>query len=106
MDIKLIRNDGCHIWQTAEKELRAALQDINLPLDYEMIVVKEAEEAEKYKFYGSPQITVNGVDIDPKAKGASSFQVEGCRFFVWEGKMYEYPPKEMILSAINETKRV
>lgn len=109
MKIQLIRNEGCHIWQTAEKALKEALQKTNRPLDYEIVIVKNNEEAQKYRFFGSPQITINGVDIDPAAAKATQFQVEGCRFYIWEAegpegtrrkKMYEYPPIEMILQSI------
>ena len=100
MKIQIIRNEGCHIWQTAEKALKEALTEASLPKDYEIIVVKGNDQAQQYKFFGSPQITIDGVDIDPAAAKATQFQTEGCRFYVWQGKMYEYPPKEMILQTL------
>lgn len=99
MKIQLIRNEGCHIWQIAEKAQKETLTEASLPKDYEIIVVKGNNQAQQYKFFGSPQITVDGVDIDPQAKNATQFQTEGCRLYVWEEKMYEYPPKEMILKV-------
>jgi len=111
MDIKLIRNEGCHIWQTAEAALKEALQEAGLPAVYEIIVVKNDEEAKKYRFYGSPQITINGVDIDPASEKATQFQASGCRIYMWEAegpegtrgrKMYEYPPREMIIKALRK----
>lgn len=100
MNVVLLRNDGCHIWQTAEGELKKALTKLNLPPDYEVVVVGSDEDAQKYRFFGSPQITVDGVDIDPTAQKATQFQVQGCRFYIWKGKMYEYPPEELIFEAI------
>lgn len=109
MDIKLIRNEGCHIWQATELELKKALKEVGLPEEYEIIVVKDNEDAQKYRFFGSPQITIDGVDIDPNAAKATQFQTEGCRFYIWEAegpegtrrsKMYEYPPKELILQKL------
>ena len=111
MDIKLIRNEGCHIWQTAEGVLKEALKEANLPGEYEIIVVKNDEEAKSYRFFGSPQITIDGVDIDPSSEKATQFQASGCRIYMWEAeglegtrsrKMYEYPPKEMILEALRK----
>lgn len=102
MKIQLVRNDGCHIWQTAEKVLKEALSEAGLPADYEIVVVKNDEEAKKYGFFGSPQIIIDQKDIDSKAEKATRFQVEGCRFYLWEGKMYEYPPKEMILQTLKK----
>lgn len=100
MDIKLLRNEDCHIWQIAEKALKESLARAGKPEDYEVVVVKNNQDAEKYRFFGSPQITLDGVDIDPSAQKATQFQAHGCRFYMWEGKMYEYPPVEMILAVL------
>lgn len=100
MNVALLRNEDCHIWKTAEGVLKEALQKAGLSKDYEMVIVKNNEEAQKYKFFGSPQITIDGIDIDPSAAKATQFQVQGCRFYMWQGKMYEYPPTEMVLEAL------
>jgi len=100
MKIQLIRNEGCHIWQTAEKVLKEALTEAGLPDGYEVVVVKDDQDAQKYRFFGSPQITIDGVDMDTQAAKATAFKTEGCRVYVWEGKMYEYPPKEMLLQRL------
>jgi len=112
MKIQLVRNEDCHIWQTAEKVLKDALSEAKLPQDYEITVVKNDKEASKYKFFGSPQITIDGVDIDPMAAKAAQFQAKGCRLYMWQAespegtrrrKMFEYPPKEMILQALQKS---
>lgn len=106
MEIKLIHNKDCHIWQKAEEVLKEALAGSGLAPDYELVVVENDSEAEQYKFFGSPQITIDGVDIDPSTHSARSgqapqqFKVEGCRIYMWQGKMYEYPPKEMIVEKL------
>lgn len=104
MRVQLIRNEGCHIWQTAEKVLKEALKEAGLPQDYDIVVVNNDEEAEKYRFFGSPQINIDGRDIDPSAEKAQEFQTLGCRFYMWQGKMHEYPPKGMILEALKDGK--
>ncbi|MEK7182723.1 MAG: DUF2703 domain-containing protein [Patescibacteria group bacterium] len=100
MKIQLIRNEGCHIWQTTEKELAAALAQAGIPPEYEIVVVRNNEDATRYRFFGSPQITINGKDLDSTAEQFSNYQALGCRIYLWQGKMYEYPPKEMIIEAI------
>jgi len=111
MKIQLIHNKDCHVWQKAKKVLKEALKETNLPGKYEIVIIKNDEEAKKYRFYGSPQITINGKDIDPSSQKATQFQTEGCRFYMWEvegpdgtrrKKMYEYPPKEMIFQALKK----
>lgn len=104
MRIQLIRNDGCHIWQTAEAELRAALAEAGFQVEPEIVVVKNDEDAKKFRFFGSPQITINGHDLDPTAENFNQHQVLGCRIYIWNGKMYEYPPKEMIVEKLKSQK--
>lgn len=100
MKVVLLRNEDCHIWPTAEAALKEALTKAGFPPNYEVVVVKDKDEAQKYRFFGSPQVTIDGVDIDTGAAKATQFQVQGCRFYMWQGKMSEYPPVEMILSAL------
>lgn len=100
MRVVLVRNEGCHIWKVAEEELKKALKEAGLPIKYETVVVRNDREAGNYKFFGSPQITIDGVDIDPSALKATQFQAQGCRFYLWQGKMYEYPLAEAILDAL------
>lgn len=100
MENKLIRNKDCHIWQAAEVVLKEALSEVGLPSEYEIVVVENDEEAQKYKFFGSPQITIDGEDVDPAAAKATQFQITGCRIYMWQGKMYEYPPREMIIEKL------
>ena len=102
MKIKLIRNEGCHIWEKAEEVLKETLKDAGLSTKYNVVVVENNKDAEKFRFFGSPQITIDDKDIDPKAEKATQFQAEGCRIYVWNEKMYEYPPKELILQALSQ----
>ena len=105
MKIQLIRNDGCHIWETAEKVLKEVLSEAGLPADYEIVVIKNDKEAESYRFFGSPQILIDRKDIDPLASKVSDYHFQGCRFYLWEGKMYEHPPKAMILQVLQSTQQ-
>lgn len=100
MKVQLIRNEGCHIWEKAQEELELALREVGLPSEYEVIVVKNNEEAAKYRFFGSPQITLDGHDLDPSTYNFNQYQAFGCRIYTWQGKMYEYPPKEMIVEKL------
>ena len=102
MKIQLIRNKDCHIWQTAESVLKEALTETGLTPDYEIVVVNNDEQAARSRFFGSPQITIDGQDIDPNAQKVQNFQTLGCRMYMWQGKMYEYPPKEMIVDALKK----
>lgn len=101
MQIQLLHTKDCHAWQEAEKVLEEALQEAVLPVEYQVVLVTSEVQAEQLKFLGSPQITVDGIDVDPIAKNATRFSVQSCRPYLYHGKSYDYPPKEMILESLN-----
>ncbi len=40
-------------------------KDLGININLELVEIKTIEKAEKLKFYGSPTVLVEGVDIDP-----------------------------------------
>jgi len=102
MNIKLLHTNDCHIWKKALGVLEDALKENNLPVKYEVITVKNNDEAKKYKFLGSPTILVNDIDVDPTAINLRNYTLASCRAYVFKDKFYEYPPKELIISTLNE----
>lgn len=83
-------------------EIEAALSESGLPVNFRMTRVDTVTDAKHYKFAGSPAIHVDGEDIDPKAKEIKNFAVVACRPYWFGGKSYDWPPKAMIVSALNE----
>lgn len=98
--IRLLHTEGCHVYHQTFDELEKALKEKGLPVQFEVILITSEEEAEKYKFFGSPSIQVNEEDIDPKAKMVTKYGISACRPYFWKGKSYDYPPKEMIIEAL------
>lgn len=92
----------CHIWQKSQTVLEEALTDLNMDVTYEVLLVKSQEEAEKYKFGGSPTIQIDGVDVDPMAKNITKYTLSSCRNYVYKNKFFEFPPKEMIVAALGK----
>lgn len=78
------------------------MAEVGLSPSYEIKLVSSHKEANEKKFFGSPQITINGEDIDERAKELSNYQVEGCRFYLWQGKSWDFPPKEMIVEMLKK----
>lgn len=100
MQLRLLHTKDCHAWQKAEKVLEEALIEVGLPVEYQVVLVTTAGQAEQLHFLGSPQITIDEVDVDPLAKEAKSFSVKSCRPYIYQGKSYDFPPKELIVEAI------
>jgi len=100
MKIELLHTESCHIWQKALEVLEEMLKEMKIYEKVKVTIVKNDKEAAKYKFAGSPQIKINGKDIDPMASRIRTYTANSCRQYFYEGKIYEYPPKEMILKAL------
>jgi len=99
--------------ETALKEALEALQGtldaagFDVSLNYHL-VASEAD-AKKFKFLSSPTIRVNGRDIDTDIKenkcescGDICGEDIDCRVWVYKGKEYSIPPKELIINSILE----
>jgi len=94
MRIQLLRNNECHSWQKFLAELR------EIGVEPEVILIVDDNQAVEFKFAGSPQLLIDGKDVDPMAEKITNFHVSGCRVYLWKGKVYEYPPREMIEAAL------
>lgn len=90
--------------------LTPALNLAGFETEYQKIEMKTAELAERYEFFSSPTIRVNGQDICGFVKESSCgccSEISGtdvdCRVFEYNGGSYEVPPKEMLAKAILKT---
>src|SRR5664280_2017558 len=62
MRVQLLYFDGCPHWTLMEERLREALTLSDIPQTIEHCLVETPEEAEEYRFAGSPSILLNGRD--------------------------------------------
>lgn len=98
----LLHNRDCHVWEKFLKELEEWLRGKQIGGTVEVREVTSDEEARTLRFFGSPQLLVNGKDVDPMAKDMSNFHAIGCRLYFWDGKTYEQPPLPMVERALKE----
>lgn len=99
-EFTILHNAACNFWKFLKRDLEALVRDQNLDADIKEVLVKDDAEAARLKFSGSPQLLVNGRDIDPMADRITTFHVGGCRPVLFREKLHEYPPREMIAEAL------
>lgn len=104
MTIQLLHTVDCHAWKDALVILEQALKEAGQGVRFEVVLIETPQDAQKFKFLGSPTIMVNGIDVDPRARNVTSFAVAACRPYFYNGKSHDYPPKEMIIEALKETR--
>ena len=71
--------EGCPNSEKAMNMVRRFVAESELQIKYEEILVETQEDAEKYKFRGSPTILINGIDLEglPESKTPSL----SCRYY-------------------------
>ena len=92
--------EDCPSHPQAWKLLQEVVDEVGVGSEIEKIEVLTDEDAERYRFPGSPTIRVDGVDVDP-AGAAQMGTALTCRVYVLEDRRYSpVPSKEMIRRAL------
>lgn len=100
MKITILHNKTCNIWLTTKGIIESILKENSLSADIEEAVIASDAEAKEHHFAGSPQVLIDGKDIDPMAEKVTNYHESGCRFYLWKDKLHEGPPKEMLEEVI------
>jgi hypothetical protein len=116
IDFLYLDLESCTRCCGTETSLKEALEAVKTTLDaagFDVSVnyhlIASEDEAQEFKFLSSPTIRVNGRDIDTdikESKCESCGDICGedidCRVWVYKGKEYTVPPKELIVNSILE----
>lgn len=94
--------DGCPSHGEALERLRRVLAEEGAQADIEVVKVETDEQAERWRFVGSPTIRVDDQDIAPVPDGGP-YRLT-CRTFVTEdGRLSPLPSEVMIRRAVRKT---
>jgi mercuric ion transport protein len=74
---------------------------MGLHVEIREIEVDSQDKAEATAFLGSPSVRINGVDIEPSARGVKAFGLT-CRTYIDDGTRTGLPSRELISAAIAE----
>lgn len=101
MKVEVLYIAECPHHEPAVEQARAALRFVGVPAVVEEVEVKTKADAEAQRFLGSPTVRVNGLDVEPGARGVQHFGV-GCRSYVENGRRSGLPSKDLIQRALEE----
>jgi len=93
MKIQFLYSDECPNTETAYSRLEEAVSELVSDTTIEKIKVATEEAAQKYNFYGSPSIHIDGMDLEYDSARQPSIS---CRLYGDEG----VPPKWLIEASI------
>jgi len=100
MTIEILYFAGCPNYAHALQVVRDVLRDLRIDASVREVEVKGAEDASRLRFFGSPTIQVEGMDIDPTVRGQSDYSFS-YRMYGKAGT----PPRDLIERAIRERTR-
>ena len=93
LKIEFLYFDNCPSWKNALDILVQSLEKLGVSQNISLIPVETQEEAERYKFTGSPMIRVNGIDLFPT--GQTDYAL-GCRVYQTRQGYKGWPTEEMV----------
>jgi hypothetical protein len=99
--IEVLYFDGCPNHKPALERVRQVLAEVGLSAEVLEVNVSEASIAQKVGFLGSPSIRVNGLDVEPEARGARTYGMM-CRTYAVNGRREGLPSREMLRQAMSE----
>ena len=96
--VEILYTDECPFWKEALKYIEKIASALKSDITLKKVKISSEKDAKNLRFLGSPTIRINGVDVDPDATNDNEGFV-GCRIYRYKGRIFQYPPKEMIESA-------
>lgn len=99
--IEVLYFDGCPNHRNAVERVREVLREENAEAEVVEVNVPDEATAQAVGFLGSPTVRVNGLDVEPSARGSRSFGMM-CRTYVDGSARQGAPPKDRIRAAVRE----
>jgi len=99
MKVEVLYFKGCPNHLPTVERLRETLNEMGLHDQIREVEVDTQDKAEATAFLGSPSVRINGMDIEPSARGVVAFGLT-CRTYIDNGTRTGLPSRELISAAI------
>jgi len=103
--IELFYWEDCPSHERALEILREVMVEEGIADPVAVIEVKTQDEAQRYHFYGSPTIHVNGHDIVPPLDDNIGPGLTCRAYRRADGRISPLPPRELIIAALQDATR-
>ena len=98
MKIEVLYFEGCPNYPPAVALAKEVASELSVEAEIVGVEVNGHEDAERLRFFGSPTVHVDGVDIDPTARERTDYSFS-CRTYE---EVSGAIPRELLVSAIRE----
>jgi hypothetical protein len=97
MRIDVLYFEGCPNHEPTTALVRDVVRSLGLDATIREVEVRDADEAKRLRFLGSPTIQVNGRDADSGARTRADYSFS-CRMYGGSGS----PPRALVERALRE----
>ena len=97
--IELLYFEGCPNYEAARMMIERVAAGAGVSSEVALVEVGSVEEAERFRFLGSPTVRVNGHDIEPGADSRTGFTL-ACRVYRIESGVRGTPAEEWLRAAL------
>jgi hypothetical protein len=73
IDVRVLFSAGCAATPATVELIRSVADEMGLKVHLKLRLVESSAQAIALEFLGSPTVQVNGLDLDPGARGQSDF---------------------------------
>ena len=73
LDVQILYTEGCANTPQTVQRVRDVARDMGIAIHVNRVLVASQDEADALHFLGSPTVQINGQDIDPAARAATTF---------------------------------
>ena len=94
--------DGCPNCDVTLERVREAVGRSSVAADVQIVRVEDQEQAQTFRFLGSPTVRVEGTDVEPEAAQRNDYALQ-CRVYSVDGRLQAAPPVEWIVAALRKT---
>lgn len=99
--VEVLFVDGCPNRERAADAVREVARDLGVAVEVAEVEVRNADDARRLRFFGSPSVRVAGLDVEPAARDCAAHGL-ACR--TYEGG-FGVPPRELLVAALGEGRR-
>lgn len=71
--VVVLHTEGCPATPQTIALIKECILELGIDIDLREALITTQEEAEEWRFLGSPTVQINGIDIDPSARDSKVF---------------------------------
>lgn len=73
LNMVILYNENCPATPKTIEFIEECISEFGIHVELRKILVRSQQEADEWKFLGSPTVQINGIDIDPGVRDAKVF---------------------------------